>query len=239
MVSGILVLEEKSLMSKKFIIAIDGPAASGKSTTAQLLASRLGYVYLDTGAMYRACALKAMRYAISLDDLPAVENMLRDLNLRVEIGAGKNRIILDGEDVSELIRGHEISALASAISALPMVRYRMVELQREIAKDGGYILDGRDIGTFVFPNADIKFYLEAAVEERAKRRLAELVAKGVTPDYATVLNDLIARDRNDQSRSLAPLCKASDAIVIDTTELSIDQQVDALYQIVVQKQVAS
>lgn len=226
-------------MSKKFIIAIDGPAASGKSTTAQILASRLGYVYLDTGAMYRACALKAIRNQISIDDHPAIENMLRELRLRVEIGEGKNRIILDDEDISEQIRGNQVSALASAISAIPAVRFRMVELQRQIAKEGGFILDGRDIGTYVFPNADVKFYLEADVEIRARRRVAELNDKGQTADFDSVLQDLLTRDRNDQNRALAPLRVADDAIIVDTTDLTIEQQVDILYQLVSQKLVVT
>jgi cytidylate kinase len=216
-------------MPKKLIIAIDGPAASGKSTTARLLAGKLDYVYLDTGAMYRACALQFLRNGVALSDLPAVEKVLAGIEIKIELSAGENRILLNGEDVTSLIRSTEISALASAVSALPPVRHKMVELQRIIAGKGGFVLDGRDIGTYVFPDADIKFFLVAEADERARRRLKELSARGVSTDFDTVLRDLLERDKNDQGRALAPLVAAQDAIRIDTTNLSIEQQVEVLF----------
>ena len=219
-------------MKKGLIIAIDGPAASGKSTTAQLLAQKLGYVYIDTGAMYRACALKAKKMGIDINDEESIRELLDDIDIRIENHNSKNRIYLDGEDVSEDIRADDISALASAISAIPAVRYKMVELQRKMGEKGGVILDGRDIGTFVFPTAEVKFFLTASPEVRAKRRWLELKQKGVNKDFSEVLADLVKRDNNDSQRALAPLKKADDAIEVDTSNMTIEEQTDCLYQII-------
>ncbi|HOH82019.1 MAG TPA: (d)CMP kinase [Candidatus Syntrophosphaera thermopropionivorans] len=219
-------------MKKGLIIAIDGPAASGKSTTAQLLAQKLGYVYIDTGAMYRACALKAKKMGIDINDEESIRELLDDIDIRIENHNSKNRIFLDGEDVSEDIRADDISALASAISAIPAVRYKMVELQRKMGEKGGVILDGRDIGTFVFPTAEVKFFLTASPEVRAKRRWLELQQKGINKDFSEVLADLVKRDNNDSQRALAPLKKADDAIEVDTSNMTIEEQTDCLYQII-------
>jgi len=219
-------------MKKGLIIAIDGPAASGKSTTAQLLAQKLGYVYIDTGAMYRACALKAKKMGIDINDEESIRELLDDIDIRIENHNSKNRIYLDGEDVSEDIRADDISALAAAISAIPAVRYKMVELQRKMGEKGGVILDGRDIGTFVFPSAEVKFFLTASPEVRAKRRWLELKQKGINKDFSEVLADLVKRDNNDSQRALAPLKKADDAIEVDTSNMTIEEQTDCLYQII-------
>jgi len=219
-------------MKKGLIIAIDGPAASGKSTTAQLLAQKLGYVYIDTGAMYRACALKAKKMGIDINDEESIRELLDDIDIRIENHNSKNRIFLDGEDISEDIRADDISALASAISAIPAVRYKMVELQRKMGEKGGVILDGRDIGTFVFPTAEVKFFLTASPEVRAKRRWLELKQKGINKDFSEVLADLVKRDNNDSQRALAPLKKADDAIEVDTSNMTIEEQTDCLYQII-------
>ena len=219
-------------MKKGLIIAIDGPAASGKSTTAQLLAEKLGYVYIDTGAMYRACALKAKKMGIDINDEESIRELLDDIDIRIENHNSKNRIFLDGEDVSEDIRADDISALASAISAIPAVRYKMVELQRKMGEKGGVILDGRDIGTFVFPTAEVKFFLTANPEVRAKRRWLELQQKGINKDFSEVLADLVKRDNKDSQRALAPLKKADDAIEVDTSNMTIEEQTDCLYQII-------
>jgi len=219
-------------MEHRLIIAIDGPAASGKSTTAQRLALRLGYIYLDTGAMYRACALQAQISGVSLEDEDAVAAMLKDIDVRIETSGEKNVILLGGKDVSEDIRANAISKLSSNISALPAVRYRMVELQRQMGAKGGVILDGRDIGTFVFPDADIKFFLTASPEIRARRRWLELQKKGINKEYDEVLRELEERDRNDAGRALAPLSIAEDAIVIDTGDMSVEEQVDTLHSLV-------
>ncbi len=219
-------------MEQKLIIAIDGPAASGKSTAAQRLALRLGYIYLDTVAMYRACALQAQISGVSLEDEDAVAAMLKDIDVRIETSGEKNVILLGEKDVSEDIRANAISKLSSDISALPAVRYRMVELQRQMGARGGVILDGRDIGTFVFPDADIKFFLTASPEIRARRRWLELQKKGINKEYDEVLRELEERDRNDAGRALAPLSIAEDAIVIDTGDMSVEEQVDTLHSLV-------
>jgi len=219
-------------MEHRLIIAIDGPAASGKSTTAQRLALRLGYIYLDTGAMYRACALQAQISGVSLEDEDAVAAMLKDIDVRIETSGEKNVILLGGKDVSEDIRANAISKLSSDISALPAVRYLMVELQRQMGAKGGVILDGRDIGTFVFPDADIKFFLTASPEIRARRRWLELQKKGINKEFDEVLRELEERDRNDAGRALAPLSIAEDAIVIETGDMSVEEQVDTLHSLV-------
>lgn len=215
---------------RRLIIAIDGPAASGKSTSAKLLAQRLGYLYLDTGAMYRACALAALEAGIKLDNSAALDNLLKNLDLKIEYSAEGNKVLLSGKDVTQRIREEDISRLASDISTLEAVRKKMVALQRQMGKDGGVILDGRDIGTVVFPDADIKFFLLATPEERAKRRCNELRQKGIPADFATVLKEMTERDAQDSTRALAPLKPAADAIVIDTTDLTIEQQAEQLYQ---------
>jgi len=222
-------------MEKGLIIAIDGPAASGKSTTAQLLAKKLGYLYIDTGAMYRACALKAKKLGIDINDEESIRNLLDFIDIRIENDNSKNRILLDGEDVSEDIRADDISSLASAISAIPAVRYKMVELQRKMGEKGSVILDGRDIGTFVFPDAEVKFFLTASPEIRAKRRWLELQQKGIDKDFSEVLADLVKRDNNDSQRALAPLKKAEDAIEIDTSNMTIEEQTETLYKIILSK----
>ncbi len=216
-------------MEKRLIIAIDGPAASGKSTTAQRLAQKLGYVYLDTGAMYRACALQAQRLGIELNDAAAVASLLENLDIRVELSGMQNVILLDGQDVSQAIRSNDISRLASDISALPAVRYKMAELQRRMGARGGVILDGRDIGTFVFPDADIKFFLTATPELRARRRWLELQKKGIISSLPEVLDELLQRDSNDSGRTLAPLARATDAIEVDTSNMTVEEQVETLY----------
>jgi len=219
------------LPKRKIIVAIDGPAASGKSTTARELAKKLGYVYIDTGAMYRACALQAKREGISMKDNFALAAMMERIKIQIISAAEGNIILLNEEDVSQQIRTPDISAAASAISAIPCVRYKMVDLQRKLGKEGGVVLEGRDIGTFVFPQAEAKFYLIAAEEIRAERRYKELLAKGITTDFKAVLQDLQARDAADANRALAPLKPAKDAILIDTSKLTIEEQVQKLYEI--------
>lgn len=214
---------------KRIIIAIDGPAASGKSTTAKLLASRLGYIYLDTGAMYRACALQCKQLGLNLEEKAKIIYMMENLELQIGQSSDGNIIILNGQDISTQIRTPEISSLASAISALPEVREKMVALQRKLGEKGGVVLDGRDIGTVVFPQAEAKFFLIANVEERANRRYLELQAKGLETPYEQVWQELQERDQADSSRAIAPLKPAHDAIQIDTSRLSIAQQVSCLF----------
>ena len=220
---------------KRIIIAIDGPAASGKSTTAKLLAKQLGYIYIDTGAMYRACAVAAKRNGVNIHDEEALVSLLSTISIQIQFSEDGNVILLNGEDVTQQIREPDISNLASAISAKHVVREKMVELQRKLGLNGGAVLDGRDIGTVVFPDAAIKFFMVAPVEVRAMRRLSELHDKGSHTDYETVLQDLIYRDNADSSRSIAPLRAAEDAIEIDTGVLTIEEQVNLLYNITMER----
>lgn len=218
------------------IIAIDGPAGAGKSTIAKLLAAKLGILYLDTGAMYRAVGLKALNSGVSVTDEAAVEAMLKNTKVDVSVENGVQLVFLDGADVSAEIREHRVSKAASDISAVPCVRYKMVELQREIAKKRDTVLDGRDIGTFVLPGAEHKFFLTASVDERAKRRYNELIKKGESCEFDKIKADITERDYNDTHRALAPLKKADDAVEVDTTKLSIDEVVSVLLAAIGEKQ---
>jgi len=210
-------------------IAIDGPSGSGKSTLAKAVSQKLGILYLDTGAMYRACGLQAIRSEISPKDELLVGKMLETLNIDIRFEKGHQRIYLDGKDVSEDIRKPEISVAASDISSIPAVRLKMVAMQREIAGTRSVVLDGRDIGSYVLPNAQYKFFLTADPEERAKRRLEELALRGInTQTYEEVLADIRYRDNQDSTRAFAPLTKMPDAVVIDTTRNTQEQTLQEL-----------
>jgi len=213
---------------KKYVIAIDGPAASGKSTTAKLLAKKLKYVYIDTGAMYRACALNALWENNDLKDTGALKKMLSEIEIKIEYSENGNRIFLNGKNVTERIRQADITKLSSEIAVIGIVREKMVELQRKMGKDGGVIMDGRDIGTVVFPDADFKFFMIADVKTRAKRRWKEAREKGENLSPEEIEREIEWRDKNDSSRAISPLKKAEDAIEIDTTNLSIDEQVNLI-----------
>ncbi|SHK44278.1 (d)CMP kinase [Rhodothermus profundi] len=222
------------------IIAIDGPAGAGKSTTARRVAERLGYPYLDTGAMYRALALALLRQDPTLDPQRAKEALART-QLRVVWERGALRVFLDDEDVTEAIRTPEVSQAASRISTWPEVRARLLEEQRRIGRAweqayGGVVLDGRDIGTVVFPEAEVKVFLVADPEERARRRQRELAARGQKVPLEQVLSEIRQRDAQDQQRTLAPLRKAEDAVELDTTSLSIDEQVQRVYELIRERQ---
>ena len=219
-------------MKKRLIIAIDGPSGSGKSTASQELARRLGYLYLDTGAMYRAAALLARRRGIALDDAEALTRMCAGLQVRLVLDQGRMRTLLGEEDVSEAIRTPEMSQGASQVSAQRPVRERMWQLQRELGREGGVVAEGRDIGTVVFPEAEFKFYLDASPEERARRRYEELKAKGLAKDYAATLREIQSRDQHDQQRALAPLRPAKDAVIIDSTALSSEEVVEVMLRLV-------
>jgi len=221
-------------MEKKFVIAVDGPAASGKSTTAKWLAKKLGYLYIDTGAMYRACGLYSLKKKVSLSDLEALKRMLETIDIKIDYSSSGNKILLNGEDVTDKIREEEISKISSEIAVIGIVREKMVELQRKMGENGGVILDGRDIGTVVFPNADFKFFMSASVQVRATRRWEELQARGVDISYEEVEKELIWRDKNDSTRDISPLRKAADAILIDTSKLSIEKQVEILYNYIME-----
>lgn len=218
----------------KIRVAIDGPAGAGKSSISKLVAKTLGMVYVDTGAMYRAAALYAIRNGISIDE----ENMipaLDEINIDIKYKNDTQIIILNGENVSDKIREPEVSMGASAIAVIPAVRLKLVELQREIAKKQAVIMDGRDIGTYVLPDAELKIYLTASIEERAKRRYKEQIEKGMECDIAVVEKEIEARDLNDMSREFAPLKKAEDAILVDTSDLTFEESVEKIMQIIREK----
>ena len=205
------------------IIAIDGPSGVGKSTLSKLLASELGYINLDTGAMYRTVALAAERHGIDLDDAAALGRLANAVVIDFARKAGSEQVLLDGADVSAAIRTPEISLLTSKVSACPAVREAMVRRQRELGAQGGFVLEGRDIGTVVFPDAEVKFFLVASAEERGRRRFLELQAKGVGVDLAKTVAEVEARDAADSGRTHSPLRRADDAVTIDTTARGIDQ----------------
>ena len=203
-------------------IAIDGPAGAGKSTVAKNISGALGIIYLDTGAMYRAVALKAIRSGMDTKNADGLAELVKDIDIRIEYTGMEQRIFLDGADVSGLIRTPEVSIGASNVAVVPAVRIKLVELQRNIANSSNVVMDGRDIGTYVLPRAKYKFYLTASLEERARRRYDEMLAKGTDATFEEVMNDISFRDRNDSSRAFAPLSKAKDAVEINTT--GIDPQ---------------
>ena len=212
-------------ISETFNIALDGPAGSGKSTVAKILAKDYNILYLDTGAMYRACALKALRSGISPKDVVAVGEMLKTLDLRVEYYEGKQVTMIDGEDVSLAIRENVVSMAASDISAHHAVRIKMVEMQREIAERMSCVLDGRDIGSAVLPNAKFKFFITADSKVRAKRRYDELSARGEVVDFDKLHAEIVARDKQDSEREFSPLVCAEDAVVIDTSDMDVTEVV--------------
>ncbi|MCH5148814.1 MAG: (d)CMP kinase [Clostridiales bacterium] len=213
-------------LTKKYNIALDGPAGSGKSTVSKLIAKKLNILCLDTGAMYRACGLKCHLSGVSVNDEKAVEAILKDTQITVGYENGVQITYLDGKDVSSDIRKPEISMLASAVAAWPYVRTKMVEAQREIAKNTSCVLDGRDIGSNVLPNAEYKFFLTAKPEIRAKRRAEENAAKGFSQPFDEILADIIRRDEQDINREVAPLVKAKDAVEVDSSYMSIDEVVN-------------
>lgn len=219
-------------MDKTFQIALDGPSGSGKSTVAKRLSQKLNILYLDTGAMYRATALKAIGLGIDTLDAQKVATFIDDINLEIKYIDGAQRTFLDGEDVSEKIREPHVSMAASNISSLKCVRLKMVDMQRKIASQMSCVLDGRDIGSFVLPNAEFKFYLTASVDVRADRRFKELTLKGHKVNFNELRAEIEQRDYNDKTRDFSPLVKAEDAIEIDTSFMTIDQVINKVLSIV-------
>ena len=216
-------------------IAIDGPAGAGKSTLARRLAKELGYIYVDTGAMYRAIGLYALRAGADPADRAAVEPMLPEISLRLENQAGEQKIFLNGEDVSAAIRAEQVGMAASAVAAIPAVRAFLLELQRGMARAQNVLMDGRDIGTVILPDASVKIFLTASPEARARRRWLENKAKGIQEEYEAVLEDVKKRDYQDSHRAAAPLRQAEDAILVDTSELDFDQSFETLKKIIAEK----
>lgn len=219
-----------------FKIAIDGPSGAGKSTIAKTVAKKLGFVYIDTGAMYRAAALSCIRNGIKIKENPEEAiKIVNNISIDIDYIDGTQRIFLNGEDVSDKIRTPEISMGASDVSAIGEVRKKLVALQRELAGTKNVIMDGRDIGTHVLPDAEVKIFLTASPEIRAQRRYKELLEKGMDVAYDKVLADIIDRDEQDRTRAASPLRQADDAVLLDTSELAFDESVDAVLELIKKK----
>ncbi len=216
-------------------IAIDGPAGAGKSTIARQLAAKLGYIYVDTGALYRAVGVNAMRAGFDTKNAEQVTSILGDTKVSLRFVDGEQRVFLGDEDVSLAIRTPEASMAASNVSAIPAVREFLFDLQRNIAKENDCLMDGRDIGTVVLPDAQVKIFLTASAEVRAKRRYDELLAKGMKAEYNDVLEEMIQRDYQDSHRAIAPLKQAEDAVLVDTSEMDLEQVLETLETIVKEK----
>ena len=212
-------------------IAIDGPAGAGKSTIAKRLAKKLGFIYVDMGAMYRAMAYYFLQHNIDAKDENAIAAACPDVDVTITYENGEQQVLLNGENVNGVIRNEEVGNMASSTSVYPVVRKKLVELQRQLAKSADVIMDGRDIGTCVLPDAQVKIYLTASSATRAKRRYDELTEKGVSCDLAEIEKDIIDRDYRDMHRETSPLRQAEDAVLVDSSEMNIDEVVDAIYQV--------
>ncbi|MBQ1689463.1 MAG: (d)CMP kinase [Lachnospiraceae bacterium] len=207
-------------------IAIDGPAGAGKSTIARRVAKKLGFIYVDTGAMYRAIALYMLEN--KLEEEAMIAKAVEDVNVKIVYEDGEQQVLLNDKNVSGLIRTEEVGKMASCVAKVGAVREQLLDLQRALAKTENVIMDGRDIGTHVLPNADLKIYLTASSRERANRRYKELTEKGVACDLAVIEQDIIARDHQDMNRAIAPLKQAEDAVLVDSSDMSIEEVVDAI-----------
>jgi len=214
------------------IVAIDGPVGAGKTTTARKVAEKLGFLYVDTGAMYRAVTLDVLDNGVDPSDEEAVGRIAAESNIELRMAAGGQRTILNGRDVSERIRDLDVTRAVSAVSAMRSVRERMWDIQRAVGENGGVVMEGRDIGTVVFPDAEFKVYLDASVDERARRRLADFREKGVDISIEDLRREIVERDEANRNRPLAPLKKAPDAVLLDTTGMSFDEQVQAIVDMV-------
>ncbi|MBN1365474.1 MAG: (d)CMP kinase [Syntrophaceae bacterium] len=215
-------------MRKKLVITIDGPAGAGKSTVSKILANKLDYVYLDTGALYRALAYKALKLKIEFEDPFALKSLCSDTEVILKNIGGQMKVYVDGEDVEEKIRTEEVGLAASKISAFAVVREKLLELQRKAGGQGGIVAEGRDMGSVVFTNADYKFYLDATFEERTKRRHKELLLKGKPSEYKSIQKDMMERDKQDKEREIAPLKAPEGGIKIDSDNLSIEEVVEKI-----------
>ncbi len=214
---------------KKLVVAIDGPAGAGKSTVAQLAAKELGFTYIDTGAMYRAVAWKSLQQNQPVTD-ELINEVVKDIDIVLDYKDGKTRVFVDGTEVTSAIRTPEVTGIVSQVAALGPVRERLTDLQRKMATEGSVIMDGRDIATNVLPNADIKIFLTASIEERADRRYREMKAKGYDVDLKKLQKEIAARDKADSEREISPLVQAEDAELLDTSDMSIEEVVKAILQ---------
>lgn len=222
-------------MAKNIQIAIDGPAGAGKSTIAKIVAEKLGYTYIDTGAMYRAVTYKALRTGIQLEDAEALENMLRATEIRLQPSAEGQLVFVDGKNVSAPIRSNEVTANVSQVAAYANIREILVAMQQELAAQGGVVMDGRDIGTHVLPRAELKIFMSASVEERARRRQLDNEKRGIPSSIQSLIEEIALRDKKDSEREASPLIQAEDALFLDTTELSIDEAAEAILKLAKEK----
>lgn len=216
----------------EFVVAIDGPAGSGKGTITKLVGEELGLVYIDTGALYRCVTLSMIRNNIGLDETEKINEILNSINIELKKEEGKDSIYLNGEDVSKQIREKDVNELVSQVSHLIQVRENITNLSRKIAEGKNVIMEGRDIGTNVFPNANVKIYLDATPEERARRRLKQNQEKGIDISYEQILKNIIFRDNNDKTSTVAPLKQAKDAVYIDSSHMSIEEVKNAIIDII-------
>ncbi len=212
-------------------IAIDGPAGAGKSTIAKILAKELGFIYVDTGAMYRCMTLFYIRQGVSSDDAASIEKYIDQIDVGLKYIDGTQHVYLNGEDVSGLIRTEEVSAMTSAVAVYPVVRAKLLDLQRNLAASNDVIMDGRDIGTYVLPDAELKIYLTASVDSRAERRYKELIEKGDDVNLEDIKAEIAERDERDMNRETAPLRQAEDAVYLDTSDMSIDEVVNYIKEL--------
>lgn len=222
-------------MKKNYNIAVDGPAGAGKSTIAKKVAQALEYIYIDTGAMYRAFGLFAINKGISPDDSEAVKNACEEVSVRIDYYNGKQQVLLNGDNVTNLIRTEDVGKMSSSIAKNAAVRSKMVDLQKNMAASSNVIMDGRDIGTVVLPNADLKIYLTAGSRERAERRYKELTSKGITCNIDEIENDIKDRDYQDMNREVSPLKQAYDAVLIDSSHMTIDEVTNAIIKLFTDK----
>ncbi len=217
------------------IVAIDGPAGSGKGTVTKLIAKRMGLINLDTGATYRCVALETIRRGLTLEEKQKIIDLVDDLDIEFEYENDDIKVFLNGEDVTSEIRNMEVTKIVSQVSSIVAVRLKMVELQRRMAKGKDVIMEGRDIGTYVFPNADVKIYLDADIEERAKRRFKENQEKGIDSSYEEVLENIKLRDENDKNKEIGSLKIADDAIIVDSSKLTIEEMTNKVEEIIREK----